>query len=65
MGRYWISKGAGATNVVWGYVVHDWRVAGLSFLIGGIGFTILRERELGRLGVFSFISHPNYAVICQ
>jgi phosphoenolpyruvate synthase/pyruvate phosphate dikinase len=51
MGRYWIGKGAGATNVVWGYLVHDWRIAGLSFLIGGIGFTILRERELGRLGV--------------
>ncbi len=51
MGRYWIGKGAGATNVVWGYAVHDWRIAGLSFLIGGIGFTLLRERELGRMGV--------------
>ncbi len=51
MGRYWIGKGAGATNVVWGYLVHDWRIAGLSFLIGGISFTVLRERELGRIGV--------------
>jgi pyruvate,water dikinase len=51
MGRYWMGKGAGTTNVVWGYVLHDWRVAGLVFLIGGIGFTILRERELGRIGV--------------
>lgn len=51
MGRYWMGKGAGTTNVVWGYVVHDWRVAGLVFLIGGISFTILRERELGRIGV--------------
>lgn len=51
MGRYWIGKGAGATNVVWGYAVHDWRIAGLSFLIGGISFTVLRERELGRIGV--------------
>ncbi len=51
MGRYWVGKGAGTTNVVWGYVVHDWRVAGLVFLIGGISFTILRERELGRVGV--------------
>ena len=51
MGRYWMGKGAGTTNVVWGYVVHDWRVAGLVFLIGGISFTILRERELGRVGV--------------
>ncbi len=51
MGRYWMGKGAGTTNVVWGYVVHDWRVAGLVFLIGSISFTILRERELGRVGV--------------
>ncbi|HCF28879.1 MAG TPA: pyruvate phosphate dikinase PEP/pyruvate-binding protein, partial [Cyanobacteria bacterium UBA11049] len=51
MGRYWVGKGAGTTNVVWGYVVHDWRVAGLVFLIGGVSFTILRERELGRVGV--------------
>lgn len=51
MGRYWVGKGAGTTNVVWGYVVHDWRVALLVFLIGGISFTLLREKELGRFGV--------------
>lgn len=50
-GRYWMSKGAGTTNVVWGYVVYDWAVALLVFLIGGIGFTILRERQRGRLGI--------------
>lgn len=51
MGRYWVGKGAGTTNVVWGFVVHDWRVALLVFLIAGISFTILRERQLGRVGV--------------
>jgi phosphoenolpyruvate synthase/pyruvate phosphate dikinase/glycerol-3-phosphate acyltransferase PlsY len=51
VGRYWFSRGAGTTNVVWGYVVHDWVSAGLIFLISGVGFTILRERKLGRLGV--------------
>ena len=51
MGRYWVGKGAGTTNVVWGFVVHDWHVAGLVFLIGGISFTILRERQLGRIGI--------------
>jgi len=50
IGRYWIGKGAGTTNVVWGFVVHDWRVAGLVFLLGGISFTILRSRQLGRVG---------------
>lgn len=51
MGRYWMGRGAGTTNVVWGYVVHDWRVAVLVFLIGGISFTIWRDRSSGRLGV--------------
>lgn len=51
MGRYWMGKAAGTTNVVWGEVVHDWRVAGLVFLIGGISFTILREKQLGRVWV--------------
>lgn len=51
MGRYWMGKGAGTTNVVWGFVVHDWRVALLVFLIGGIGFTIIRDRTTGRMGV--------------
>lgn len=51
MGRYWMGKGAGTTNVVWGYVVHDWKVALLVFLIGGIGFTIVRDRHSGRLWI--------------
>jgi pyruvate,water dikinase len=51
MGRYWLGKGAGTTNVVWGFVVHDWRIAGLIFLMGGVSFTILRERQWGRTGV--------------
>ncbi|GET38624.1 glycerol-3-phosphate acyltransferase [Microseira wollei] len=51
MGRYWMGKGAGTTNVVWGYVVHDPKVALLVFLIGGIGFTIVRDRQSGRLWI--------------
>ena len=51
MGRYLMGKGAGTTNVVWGFVVHDWRVALLVFLIGGISFTIFRDRQTGRIGV--------------
>jgi phosphoenolpyruvate synthase/pyruvate phosphate dikinase/glycerol-3-phosphate acyltransferase PlsY len=49
IGRYWIAKGAGTTNVTWGFIVHDWRVALLTFVISGIGFTIFRERRQGRL----------------
>ncbi|MBW4473074.1 MAG: glycerol-3-phosphate acyltransferase [Stenomitos rutilans HA7619-LM2] len=51
MGRYWFGKGAGTTNVVWGYVVHDPIAAGFVFLISAISFTILRERQQGRLSV--------------
>ncbi len=51
MGRYWMGKGAGTTNVVWGFVVHDWRAALLVFLIGGVSFTIFRDKTSGRYGV--------------
>ncbi len=51
LGRYWLGKGAGTTNVVWGYAVHDPISALLVFLIGGIGFTIFRERTQGRVGI--------------
>ncbi|MCU0570651.1 MAG: glycerol-3-phosphate acyltransferase [Oculatellaceae cyanobacterium Prado106] len=65
MGRYWFGKGAGTTNVVWGYVAHDWIGAGLIFVISGALFTILRERQLGKFGVLVLIPliaalrHPN------
>ncbi|MGF1571191.1 MAG: glycerol-3-phosphate acyltransferase [Nodosilinea sp.] len=49
MGRYWFAKGAGTTNVVWGFVVHDWVTALLTLIISGFGFTIFRERRQGRL----------------
>ncbi len=55
MGRYWIGKGAGTTNVVWGIVVHDWIVALLVSLIGGVGFTIFRDRSSGRLLVLVLV----------
>ncbi|MBD0334509.1 MAG: glycerol-3-phosphate acyltransferase [Cyanobacteria bacterium Co-bin13] len=49
IGRYWIARGAGTTNVTWGFLVHDWRVMLLTFGISSIGFTIFRERRQGRL----------------
>ncbi|NEQ70573.1 MAG: pyruvate phosphate dikinase PEP/pyruvate-binding protein, partial [Symploca sp. SIO2D2] len=51
MGRYWLGKGAGTTNVVWGFVVHDLVASFLIFLIGSISFTILRDRNSGKIGV--------------
>ncbi|MEM9541507.1 MAG: glycerol-3-phosphate acyltransferase [Cyanobacteria bacterium P01_E01_bin.42] len=58
MGRYWMGKGAGATNAFWGIVVHDPAAAGLIVLIGGTSFTIFRHRVTGRLvglGVLAFV----------
>ena len=48
-GRYWIGKGAGTTNAVWGYTIHDPLAGFLVFLFSGIAFTILREKQQGRL----------------
>ena len=65
VGRYWMGKGAGTTNVVWGTVAHDPITAGLVFLISGIGFTIFRDRASGRLGalillvVILALRHPH------
>jgi pyruvate,water dikinase len=55
MGRYWFARGAGTTNVVWGYVVHSPTTALLTAIIGGIGFTLLRERQTGRLGLLALL----------
>ncbi len=54
-GRYSLGRGAGTTNVVWGYIVHDWRVAALVFLISGVSFTLMRQREQGRLVVLLLV----------
>jgi pyruvate,water dikinase len=64
-GRFFLSQGAGTTNVVWGYLVHDIETAFFVAVIGGIGFTILREKNIGRLSVLALLPivtallHPN------
>ncbi|MHC5599258.1 MAG: glycerol-3-phosphate acyltransferase [Nostoc sp.] len=51
IGRYWIGRGAGTTNVVWGFVVHDPLVAIFVFFFAGIIFAILQSRQLVKFGV--------------
>ncbi|MGC1307967.1 MAG: glycerol-3-phosphate acyltransferase [Phormidesmis sp.] len=64
MGRYWGSQGAGTTNVAWGFLVYDPLVAGLTFLLSFLSFTILRMRQQGRLfvlvlmPVLTALAHP-------
>ncbi|MCT7951604.1 glycerol-3-phosphate acyltransferase [Ancylothrix sp. C2] len=49
LGRYFIGKGAGTTNVVWGVLVHSPKAAIFVFLITGVTFTLIREKNLGKL----------------
>ena len=51
LGRYWVGKGAGTTNVVWGFTVHDPLSAAFVFLLASTGFIILRDRLLAKFGV--------------
>ncbi|MGB3493086.1 MAG: glycerol-3-phosphate acyltransferase [Elainellaceae cyanobacterium] len=50
-GRFMVARGAGTTNVVWGFLVHDWKIACIVAVIGGTGFTLLREKRIGRLSI--------------
>ncbi|MBE9075738.1 glycerol-3-phosphate acyltransferase [Romeria aff. gracilis LEGE 07310] len=49
MGRYWMGRGAGATNVTWGFIFYDPVIAGLTLLISLVSFTLFRLRHQGRL----------------
>ena len=45
IGRFWMGKGAGTTNVVWGFAVHDPMAAAFVFLVGSISFLLLRSKN--------------------
>ncbi|MEH2060171.1 MAG: glycerol-3-phosphate acyltransferase [Nostoc sp.] len=51
IGRYWIGRGAGTTNVVWGFIVHDPLVAMFVSFFAGISLTILQSRKVVKFGV--------------
>lgn len=51
IGRYSLAKGAGTTNVAWGFLMHDPLVAGFVSLVAAIGFIILRSRQTIKYGV--------------
>jgi pyruvate,water dikinase len=50
-GRYALSRGAGTTNVFWGFLVHDPLVFGFVGLVAAIGFIISRSKEIVKFGV--------------
>ncbi|MEC4818748.1 MAG: glycerol-3-phosphate acyltransferase, partial [Scytonema sp. PMC 1069.18] len=51
LGRYTAGRGAGTTNVVWGFSVHDPLAAVFVFLLASASFTIVRSRQLAKFGV--------------
>ncbi|MFM7367017.1 MAG: glycerol-3-phosphate acyltransferase, partial [Sphaerospermopsis kisseleviana] len=51
IGRYALGKGAGTTNVVWGFLMHDPLIAGFVSLVAAIGFVILRSKQAIKYGV--------------
>jgi phosphohistidine swiveling domain-containing protein/glycerol-3-phosphate acyltransferase PlsY len=55
LGRFLIGRGAGTTNVVWGYVAHDWVIAGVIFVLSGGLFALIRRRQLARFAVLAMI----------
>ncbi len=55
LGRFTIARGAGTTNVFWGYVTHDWGAALTIFLLAGGGFVIFRRRQAARLWSLALI----------
>ena len=56
MGRYWIARGAGTTNVAWGILMHDVRVFAITLLLSLISFTINRDRHSGKIGVLIILA---------
>ncbi|MBD2663804.1 pyruvate phosphate dikinase PEP/pyruvate-binding protein [Richelia sinica FACHB-800] len=51
VGRYAAGRGAGTTNVVWGFVLHDPLVTGFVSLVAGISFLIFRSKDTIKYGV--------------
>jgi pyruvate, water dikinase len=47
-GRFWIGKGAGTTNVVWGIVAYHWQIAALLFAVSGVSTSFVRDRKMRR-----------------
>lgn len=68
LGRFFWGRGAGTTNVTWGFIAHDWVTAALTALIGGVSFTIVRERQMGKysilvlLPILTALRHPHDGV---
>ncbi|MEA5551044.1 glycerol-3-phosphate acyltransferase [Anabaena cylindrica UHCC 0172] len=50
-GRYALGRGAGTTNVFWGFLIHDPLVFGFVSLFAAISFIIFNSRQIVKFGV--------------
>ena len=64
LGRFVLGKSAGTTNVVWGIVVYNWRVAFFLLLISGSFFLLDRDRNRNKYLVL-FLLPLIIAIIVQ
>ena len=55
VGRYWFGRGAGTTNLVWGFALHDPLASIFIFLFASISFSIQRSRTIAKFGVLVMI----------
>ncbi|NMG19951.1 glycerol-3-phosphate acyltransferase [Brasilonema bromeliae] len=51
LGRFLAGKGAGTTNAVWGFSVHDPLAAIFVLLLASVSFTVVRSRQLAKFGI--------------
>ncbi|MGA1409293.1 MAG: glycerol-3-phosphate acyltransferase, partial [Prochlorotrichaceae cyanobacterium] len=59
LGRFSLGKGAGTTNLAWGYLAHDGNVALFVILIGSGCVLLVQEKRLGKwlvLGLLPLIT---------
>ncbi len=59
LGRFTLGKGAGTTNLVWGYLAHDPNVTLVVMLMGTGSILLVREKRLGKwlvLGLLPLIT---------
>ncbi|HLP87708.1 MAG TPA: glycerol-3-phosphate acyltransferase [Nostocaceae cyanobacterium] len=55
IGRFAVGRGAGTTNVVWGFLLHDPLATTYISLVAALGFIVLRSREKIKYGVLILI----------
>lgn len=51
LGRFALAKGAGTTNVVWGVIAYNWRIAFTIFVLSCVLFIVQRDRNVAKYAI--------------